>query len=368
MKCILPVLAFLLVSTCRLEAADLSSAISQLRSVSDSSQSKATQKAWRQLAGAEIDQLTTILGGMNDTSPLAENWLRSACDAVIESHLEAGGTMPVDELRTFVLDTSQSPRARQAAYDWLVQSAPTTPEELLPKMLNDPSLDLRYAAVEHLLKQISSKKESNEKIKLLQQALEASRDHDQINGIVKQLKELEQAVDLTEHFGYITTWNIVGPFDIAGGDGFEKAYPPEEKIDLSAKYSGPNGELTWSNVKSDGERGEVDFIDDFGKTATGVMYAVASFDSPEERSAEIRYESSNGTKLWLNDELVATNEVYHSGSPADQYVVPVKLQKGKNTIVLKICQTERREDWAHVWSFRLRVSDSLGGAIRQASR
>jgi hypothetical protein len=52
----------------------------------------------------------------------------------------------------------------------------------------------------------------------------------------------------------------------------------------------------------------------------------------------------------------------------DQYVAPVKLRKGENILLAKICQTERKEDWALVWNFRLRFSDSLGGAIKLVSK
>jgi hypothetical protein len=97
------------------------------------------------------------------------------------------------------------------------------------------------------------------------------------------------------------------------------------------------------------------------------MYAVAEFDSSEAEAAQIRYETENGTKLWLNGKLVADNEVYHSGGDWDQYVVPVQLAKGENTIMLKVCQTKRTEDWAMVWRFRLRICDKLGGAIHETN-
>ena len=366
MKLSLFFLAGIWLANGHLEAGDLSPAIAQLRSVSDATQSAAIQAAWREIADAEIEQLVTILSGIKDASPLAENWLRSACDAVVERHLQDGGKLPVDDLRAFVLDFSQAPRARQAAYEWLVEAMPTAPSELLPKMLNDPSLDLRFDAVEHLLRQVPREKEGEQKIAVLERALDASRDYDQITGIVKQLEKLERSVDLTKHFGFVTEWHTIGPFDIADGEGFEIAYPPEQSVDLKAKCTVEQGEIGWTKFIANGQRGELNFIEGFGKTATGVMYAVATFDSSQDQPAEIRYESSNGTKLWLNGEPVAENKVYHSGSAADQYIVPVNLREGENTILLKICQTKRSEDWAHLWSFRLRVSDALGGAIRQA--
>ena len=348
--------------------ADLAPAIAQLRAVTNQDQPSGARSAWQSLAEAQIDQLTTILAGMKDATPIAENWLRSAGDAMVERQLQSGGKLPVEQLRAFILDTSQSPRARRTAYEWLAQTEPSTPEELLPKLLSDPSLDLRYDAVAQFLDRVGKLDDNAKKIKLLQQALDASRNIDQIKGIADQLAKLESPVDLTKQLGFITEWHTIGPFDIADGKGFSVAYPPETEIDLAAKYSGQEGEISWTELAADGELGQIDYIKMFDKNATGVMYAVAKVHSETDRPAEIRYESSNGTKVWLNGELVAENEVYHAGSAVDQYVAPVELKKGENTILVKVCQTKRTESWAWVWNLRLRLCDSLGGAIPLVSK
>ncbi|MEX2169330.1 MAG: hypothetical protein WD851_08465 [Pirellulales bacterium] len=344
------------------DAADLSPAISEVRSVTGQVV-PAAQSAWKTLATANVDQLTAILSGMKDASPLAENWLRSACDAVVERHLRSGGKLPVDTLRTFVLDSSQSPRARRSAYEWLVLAEPETPNMLLPELLNDPSLELRYDAVEYLLKQVTEAPSDDQKAVLLEQALHASRQFKQIQGISEQLKKLNRQADLTHEFGCVTEWNTVGPFPIADGNGVSTLYPPEQSLDLAATYPGKDGEMAWKEAQADGELGQLDFCKTLGKDATGVMYAVAKFNAAKPQSAQIRYETNNGTKLWLNGKLVAENEVFHAGGDWDQYVVPIQLIDGENTIKIKVCQTKRTEDWAMVWHFRLRVCDELGGAI-----
>lgn len=343
-------------------AADLSTAINEVRSVTGQVV-PATQSAWKTLAEADINQLMAILSGMKDASPLAENWLRSACDAVVERHLQRGGKLPVEPLRAFVLDSTQSPRGRRSAYEWLVEAEPETPNELLPELINDPSLELRYDAVEHLLKQVTDESSDDQKAELLEQALHASRQFKQIQGISEQLTKLNRQADLTHEFGCVTEWNTVGPFPLADGNGFSTVYPPEESLDLTATYPGKEGELAWKEARADGELGQLDFCKTLGKDATGVMYAVAKFNAAEPRSAHIRYETNNGTKLWLNGKLVAENEVFHAGGDWDQYMVPIQLIEGENTIMIKVCQTKRTEDWAMVWHFRLRVCDELGGAI-----
>ena len=71
-------------------------------------------------------------------------------------------------------------------------------------------------------------------------------------------------------------------------------------------------------------------------------------------------------RLKLNGELVAVNEVYHTGTAIDQYRCDVVLKAGQNLIVLKVCQNEQTESWAQDWKFQLRVTDALGKPIRLA--
>jgi hypothetical protein len=69
----------------------------------------------------------------------------------------------------------------------------------------------------------------------------------------------------------------------------------------------------------------------------------------------------NATKIWMNGEALASYPAYHAGDAFDQYVVPARIRKGENTIVLKVCQNEQTETWARPWVFQFRITDSLGG-------
>jgi hypothetical protein len=99
------------------------------------------------------------------------------------------------------------------------------------------------------------------------------------------------------------------------------------------------------------------------KEKSVVAYARAEFYSQREQPAELRLGSLNATKIWLNDKLVADNEVYHALTKMDQYIGKGVLKPGKNVILVKICQNEQTEDWAVDWKFQLRVCDAAGTAI-----
>jgi hypothetical protein len=158
-------------------------------------------------------------------------------------------------------------------------------------------------------------------------------------------------------------WHLIAPFDNTNTTGFDKAYPPEERVDLAASYAGKEGQVSWTSYTTSDELGNVDLNEALGKSKGAIAYAYAEFGSDKEQLVEFRLGCINGNKLWVNGELVLSNHVYHAGMEVDQYSAPVKLRKGKNTVLLKIAQNEQTESWAQDWKFQLRVCDALGTAV-----
>ncbi|GIT28634.1 MAG: hypothetical protein Ct9H300mP1_06800 [Planctomycetaceae bacterium] len=58
---------------------------------------------------------------------------------------------------------------------------------------------------------------------------QGATDDDQVKTIAKLLRKMGEKVDLPRHFGFLTNWHIVGPFDNTGSKGFNVVYPPEKK-------------------------------------------------------------------------------------------------------------------------------------------
>ena len=77
--------------------------------------------AWRELAGADVSQLTGLLSGMDGASPLARNWLRSAIDDVLARAHRDGKALPLAGLESFVRDKGHDPQARRFAYELVVE-------------------------------------------------------------------------------------------------------------------------------------------------------------------------------------------------------------------------------------------------------
>jgi ribosomal protein S18 acetylase RimI-like enzyme len=327
-------------------------------------------RAVRELSGGSASTLLPLLKAMDDANPLAANWLRGAFEAIADREVNGRGQLPAAELEAFVVDTSHDPHARRLAYEWLLKVDPSLADRLIPKMLLDPGADFRRDAVQRLIDQaaaLQAREEQDAAVKLYRNALRGATDDDQVQAIVKPLKELGETVDLQKHFGFIVRWKLIGPFDNRDLAGYDAVYPPEEKLDFGAKYSGKDGmEVTWTDFRTEDDYGVVDLRKALAPHKGAVTYAAAEFVVERPQTVELRLGTPNAWKLWVNGKLAFARDEYHRGTQLDQYRVPVKLLAGKNAILLKVCQNEQTEDWAQDWKFQLRVSDSSGAAVEAA--
>ncbi|MEM6654677.1 MAG: hypothetical protein AAF596_02650, partial [Planctomycetota bacterium] len=276
-------------------------------------------------------------------------------------------------LETFTLDTSQSPRARRTAFEWLTAVDPLAKRRLIYRFLDDPSMSLRYDAVAQMIAENDdltvedadgNAVEGAVEVKknVYRKALGYARDPGQIEAIAERLEEMGEVVDVPGVMGFLKTWQVIGPFDNTGLAHFDTVYPPETEHLLAKPYAGKTGDVAWQPATAGADEGYVDFIGPLGREKEAVAYAYATFLA-DGGEAELRYQSKNATKVWLNDELVATNEVYHSGGGFDQYRVPVVLRPGENTLLVKACQNEQQRSWEREWSVRLRVVDAVGTPV-----
>ncbi len=170
-------------------------------------------------------------------------------------------------------------------------------------------------------------------------------------------------VDLQKHFGFLTTWKLIGPFDNKDMQGFPIAYPPEKQIDLSAEYDGQLDRVSWQPIATDDDYGVVDIGKQIENYKGSLMYATTTYNSDRDQTVEFRLGTPNAWKLWVNGELVFQREEYHRSTRMDQYKMPVTLKSGANTILLKVCQNEQTQSWAQDYKFQLRVCDSTGSAV-----
>ncbi len=333
----------------------------------------AATEAWEQIVTADTDTLPHVLAALDGAEPLSANWIAAAAEAMVDECLRSKRPLPIAGLKEFVLDTTHAPRARRLAFEWLKGADEPIALAMTSGFLHDPSPELRREAVSRLIDEAAAKKGSPAVRDIYYEALSGACDLDQIKVIKAALEQLGEKVDLARHFGFITRWQVIGPFDNRGEQGFDVVYPPEKEVDLTAKYEGKPGEseprsVTWQPATTADEFGMVDLKKAIVQENGVAGYAWAEFWSDRERPAELRLGRDNAAKVWLNDRLVHEHRVYHSGSEMDQYVGRGTLQEGRNTILVKVLQNEQKEEWAQGWGFQLRVCDSAGQAILSTKR
>lgn len=353
--------------------ADLDQNIAVIKKVGrEGAGNPAAAAAYQDLSRCDAEAILPLLEAIESSSPLARNWLRSAVEVIVARELNAKKALPVDALKSFLLDRKQAPEARRLAFDLVSRIDAQSAQKLIPGFLNDPSTELRRDAVAQLIGKGKALVEGDKAAAILtfRKALDAARDVDQVKTIAEELSEkLGQGVDLPRHFGFLTDWKVIGPFDNTARGGFAAVFPPEEKVDHSATHPGKDeSQVKWQPLVSTDKYGKIDFNDPFGKIKEVTGYASTEFVSDKARPAELRLGCKNAWKVWLNGELLFGRDEYHRGQRIDQYKMPVQLKKGRNAILVKLCQNEQKEKWTVEWEFQLRVCDATGTAILSTER
>ena len=354
---------------------EISLSVKVLQSVAPGGKGTASARnAVQSLAGSGEKSLVPVLQGFQGASPLAVNWLRNAFEEIVESERAAGRQLPAAVLEEFILDRDQSPVARRLAYETLKGQQPEIEDRLIPDMLLDPSPEFRRDAVARLIKEAGLATDAKAATPIFQKALSGAVHEDQVKQISEALRKSGENVNIQQHFGFLSSWSVAGPFDNKEEKGFAVAYQPEtivtegKPLDLSGEYDGQLGKVQWKPLMTEDDFGVVDIAKQMENFKGSLMYATTSWNSDKEQLVEIRLGTPNAWKLWVNGILVFEREEYHRSSAMDQYKVPVTLTAGENVFLFKICQNEQTQDWAQRYQFQLRICDATGSAVRSATR
>lgn len=319
--------------------------------------------------------LETVLGKVKQANPVAKNWLLGLAQTLADKQDPAKTTALLEKI---LADPKADGEVRYWALDRLAAGNPALREKLLDGRTEDASLDIRFEAIQQVVKALptveAAKSDEAAKQKAIagyQQLLKSARQHVQVNSIIDTLKELGQEVDMRKHFGFVSAWQVVGPFDNRKEVGFNTAYKPETDYvqtgseNLKATYPGKaeGAQAGWQPASTEKPDGTVDLNPIMLNEKGAVVYAYTVVESPVDVKCQVRYGTPNANKLWVNGTPAAMNNVYHTGAQIDQYTGNVALKKGPNNVLLKVCQNEQTEAWAQDFSFMLRFTDETGLAI-----
>jgi hypothetical protein len=133
-------------------------------------------------------------------------------------------------------------------------------------------------------------------------------------------------------------WHLIGPFE---NKGLATVYPPEEGIDLAARYPGHGETAAWQELEL--PDGQVHNLDRFGVSQQSICYLYRRLQSPRADQVRVSLGSDDGLMIWLNGRQVFTNDAARPCSP-DQDFVTLDLQAGTNELLLKV--SNQGGDWA----------------------
>lgn len=137
----------------------------------------------------------------------------------------------------------------------------------------------------------------------------------------------------------VSPWYYAGPFDYAGGRGFDTPYKPEQAVNLKDTYVGKGGEVVaWK--KGDFKDGQVNSLTTLFKPqhqTDSVCYLYREFDFGGSVQLPISLGSDDTLTVWLNGKKVLSENVQR-GCAADQNLLTLTLRPGPNQLLLKICQ------------------------------
>lgn len=139
--------------------------------------------------------------------------------------------------------------------------------------------------------------------------------------------------------GYIRQWRAIGPFDNVSLSGFDKPFPPEQGLDFSRGYAGKDDlALRWYRLSTVSRSGECGLGRSLGDPEPGVFYAATAVSSAADQPALLHFDPSGASKIYVNGELVFRDELYRARRSlvADPFRVPVQLQRGWNTLLIKV--------------------------------
>ena len=182
----------------------------------------------------------------------------------------------------------------------------------------------------------------------------------------RQLAALGERVDPAAHLGLVVDWWLVGPFDAPDFSGFDARFGPEEGVDLKARYVGQEGrEIGWVRHRTDDPLGLVNLVQALAPAKEAVGYAYARLDSPAAVDCQLRLGADDNATVWLNGQRVFGRKQWLNGIRLDRFSVNVRLVRGANDLLVKVCQGPQHIDpqVPNNWSLQLRFCDASGRGL-----
>ena len=255
-------------------------------------------KSWPLVKKMSSSDIPHLLKVMNQANELGDNRARAAIYEILEN---AGKqSLPKDETIAFIKDQSNQGSSRRAAFDFLNSISPQVAQSLLSTFIDDPEPSLRREGVALLLTQAENLEKKEQAMEAYEYALSKARDVDQIETACKSLEELGKEINITERMGFLTEWQVIGPFDNFFQKWIQQSLFPEHGTNLLKSHTGKDGPVQWQTFSTSDRLGLVDLNQPFGHIKEVLCYAYSEFGSYTDPKGTLSHRIPKCRKLWVN--------------------------------------------------------------------
>ncbi len=157
--------------------------------------------------------------------------------------------------------------------------------------------------------------------------------------ILKHMGRWDDAEKAYSKLNFLTGFWYCGPFDNAEKGGHDRVFDVETNLDLNAEYEGRHRKVHWRPLKIQPYDGYIDLHAMVSPSHESSAYLVTWIETEEEQSCRLAFGHGGALKAWLNGKLITDVKRYHGVMP-DQVNVDTRLDKGRNTLLIKVSSGE----------------------------
>ena len=316
--------------------------------------------------------LPELLDAMDTPNVIAANWVRTIVDDVVDAEFKKPQpNLPVSLLEKIAKDPKRAGRLRRYAVSLVERLKPGFRDQLIETLVNDP--EFREEAITMTLARgDAAKKKGNVEAAVVayELAFRNARTSNQIASAAGKLGSVGKTVSIVEQMGFVTDWYLLGPFNAPGFTGFETSFPPEKEVNLDATYKGKSGgTIRWTRHQSSDRFGQLNLIRSIASVKEAVGYAYTELDSETDQQVDLRCGADDNLTVWINGKIAFRRLQWLNGTRLDRFTARATLKKGRNRVLVKVCQGPQHKNPAvpNNWSLQVRFCDADGLGIRLRS-
>ncbi len=275
----------------------------------------------------EADLLALLKTGLPWTRrPAAESYL-----AAVRGHFDAGRMDVARAMYGALLHPDIPLPLQRAGLAGLGRTGGETPENRLRAALDEPELRITaHAALARLLAE-AGRTEAAATLAREARGIEAAH----AVGEALATEEVELSTDIAARWGYVTAWQIVGPFPNPRGQAFGRPFLDERRGPRAGDVDFLGETYAWRPATASGLPAWLVFEE--GATPQ-VYYAATEVAVEEVAAATLHLGATGGVELVYAGAPVYARATAFTGTPGEVRV-PVVLSPGRNQILVKLLTT-----------------------------